>query len=120
MGFPVPDPYVWDESFKVFYDDLDNQHKQLFQGLFSMGANPGSQAALDNAYAVLNSHFLFEEAAMQVAKYAGYPPHKKAHDDFLAEVHGKSVPLDAGFVNYTKDWLVQHIKTIDFKYKGKL
>eukprot|EP01066_Platyproteum_vivax_P018310 Platyproteum_vivax@DN7522_c0_g1_i1.p2 len=115
MPFPVPEPYVWDSSFKTFYDDLDNQHKQLFQGIFTWGENEGSATAAANAYAVIVSHFLFEEAAMQVAKYSGYGAHKEAHEDFLGRVKsGAETPTEA------KDWLVQHIKTIDFKYKGQL
>nr|P22766.1 RecName: Full=Hemerythrin [Siphonosoma cumanense] len=113
-GFPVPDPFIWDASFKTFYDDLDNQHKQLFQAILTQG-NVGGATAGDNAYACLVAHFLFEEAAMQVAKYGGYGAHKAAHEEFLGKVKGGSA--DAA---YCKDWLTQHIKTIDFKYKGKL
>nr|AQV13595.1 hemerythrin [Aspidosiphon laevis] len=119
MGFPIPDPFLWDNSFLVFYDELDCQHKQLFQGVFGCMENPGSQAAVDNMYTVMAYHFADEEGMMKNANYDGYAVHKICHDEFLAKIR-VSAPLDHDFLTYAKNWLVNHIKTIDFKYKGKL
>nr|Q5K473.2 RecName: Full=Myohemerythrin; Short=MHr; Short=myoHr [Sipunculus nudus] len=120
MGFPIPDPYVWDESFKVFYQLLDDKHKQIFQGVFDCAKDPSSAAKLQKLIEVTAKHFSDEENMMQQSKYSGYPPHKKAHEEFLGKLRGLRAPLDTAGLDYCKDWLVQHIKTIDFKYKGKL
>lgn len=57
---------------------------------------------------------------MQRAKYDGYPSHKKIHDEFVAKLAAVSCPVSDDGVHWAKDWLVNHIKTIDFGYKGKL
>nr|AQV13780.1 hemerythrin [Thysanocardia nigra] len=120
MGFDIPEPYVWDESFKVFYDNLDDEHKGLFQGVFGVAADQASGAALANLCQVTESHFKDEEGMMTKAKYGAFGPHKQAHDEFLGKIKGLSAPVDDGTVAYAKDWLVNHIKGTDFKYKGKL
>merc|ERR1712137_16805 len=120
-GFPIPEPFVWDDSFKVFYDTIDGEHKSLFQAIWSVCDNPASQLALDNAYAVFNYHFTHEEGVMNASHYDGYKAHKQVHDKFLNDFKSKGhAPVDKAFMDWSKDWLVNHIKTVDFKYKGKL
>ena len=56
---------------------------------------------------------------MKSAGYGNYESHKKLHDAFVEKLGG-SFPLNDGSINFAKDWLVNHIKDIDFGYKGKL
>nr|AQV13745.1 hemerythrin [Phascolosoma agassizii] len=119
MGFEIPEPYIWDESFRTFYDTVDDEHKLLFQGVFGVAENPGSQGAVDYMYTVMSYHFADEEGMMQRANYDGYDTHKICHDEFLAKIK-VSAPVDSDFLVYAKNWLVNHIKTIDFKDKGQL
>nr|P27686.2 RecName: Full=Myohemerythrin-1; Short=MHr-1 [Phascolopsis gouldii]AAB22826.1 myohemerythrin isoform I [Phascolopsis gouldii=sipunculid, Peptide, 119 aa] [Phascolopsis gouldii] len=118
--FDIPEPYVWDESFRVFYDNLDDEHKGLFKGVFNCAADMSSAGNLKHLIDVTTTHFRNEEAMMDAAKYENVVPHKQMHKDFLAKLGGLKAPLDQGTIDYAKDWLVQHIKTTDFKYKGKL
>nr|AQV13748.1 hemerythrin [Phascolosoma agassizii] len=120
MGFDIPEPFVWDASFKVFYENLDDEHRNIFKALFDVSADQKSASALAALIDVTANHFSHEEGMMQKANYAGYPPHKKMHEDFLTKIRGLKAPLDDGTVHYAKDWLVNHIKTTDFKYKEKL
>nr|AQV13600.1 hemerythrin [Boccardia proboscidea]AQV13647.1 hemerythrin [Galathowenia oculata]AQV13747.1 hemerythrin [Phascolosoma agassizii]ASW22252.1 hemerythrin [Balanoglossus aurantiaca]ASW22259.1 hemerythrin [Cephalodiscus gracilis]ASW22300.1 hemerythrin [Stereobalanus canadensis] len=120
MGFDIPEPFVWDESFKVFYEKIDGEHKNLFKAVFGCAKEPGSASALTNLVEVTANHFENEEGMMTAKNYAGYPPHKKAHDEFLGKIKGLKAPLDDATLNFAKDWLVNHIKGTDFKYKGAL
>nr|ASW22263.1 hemerythrin [Cephalodiscus hodgsoni] len=120
MGWEIPEPFIWDESFRVFYDALDDEHKKLFQAVFDVNADPSSGAALANLVTVTDNHFTHEEKMMLDAKYDGYPPHKEKHTDFLGKLRALSTPVPADPIHYAKDWLVNHIKGTDFKYKGKL
>jgi len=43
---------------------------------------------------------------MQAKSYDGFPPHKKAHDDFVAKLGGLSAPLSADTLHFAKDWSV--------------
>nr|AQV13579.1 hemerythrin [Aphrodita japonica]AQV13604.1 hemerythrin [Boccardia proboscidea]AQV13771.1 hemerythrin [Themiste pyroides]ASW22301.1 hemerythrin [Stereobalanus canadensis] len=119
MGFDIPEPYVWDESFRVFYETLDTEHKGLFQGIFAcIGEN--SQGNLDTLRDKVEKHFSTEEGMMKKNNYADYESHKKLHAEFVGKLAALSAPLDGPSVDYAKNWLVNHIKGIDFKYKGKL
>ena len=120
MGFDIPEPFVWDESFKVFYDLIDDEHKGLFKGIFDVAKAPSDAGALDHLRAVVSKHFSDEEGMMDKANYAEVGPHKQLHADFVAKLKGLSVPVSNDTIHFAKDWLVNHIKTTDFKYKGKL
>nr|ASW22257.1 hemerythrin [Capilloventer sp. Capillo5] len=119
-GHHIPEPFCWDESFKVFYENLDQQHRILFSALFKLSQFPTEQDALTVMVAVMNAHFLTEEILMKRADYSERGPHKNAHDEFMSKIRGFHVPVSAADMNYCKDWLVNHIKDIDFKYKTKL
>nr|ASW22304.1 hemerythrin [Stereobalanus canadensis] len=120
MAFPIPEPYKWDESFCVFYSQLDEEHKGLFDGIFACAANRGDKGKFDDLCKKVSDHFTTEEGMVDGNNYENTASHKEAHKEFLTKLNGLSVPLDDGAVDYAKNWLVQHIKGIDFKYKGKL
>nr|AQV13697.1 hemerythrin [Nephtys incisa] len=120
MDFPNTEPYCWDCSFEVFYAKLDDEHKSLFKAVFDCAADRGSAGALSNLCSVTANHFSDEEGMMKGAGYGDFAGHKKAHDEFLGKIKGLKCPLDDGTIHYAKDWLVNHIKGTDFKYKGKL
>ena len=120
MSYPIPEPYCWDESFKVFYDLLDEEHKGLFKGVFDVAKAPGDACALAHLKDVVEKHFTDEEEMMTKANYSDIGPHKQAHAEFVAKLKGLAAPVSADTIQYAKEWLVNHIKGTDFKYKGKL
>jgi hemerythrin family non-heme iron protein len=121
MSFTIPEPYVWDESFKVFYDNLDEEHKGLFQGIFTCAKDPTDGKALETLATAVKTHFANEEAMMQKStNYTEFANHKPLHDDFVKKLGTLTVPLTADQLHFAKEWLVNHIKGTDFGYKGKL
>nr|ASW22253.1 hemerythrin [Capilloventer sp. Capillo1] len=118
--FAIPDPFVWDETFKVFYDKLDTEHKGLFQGIFNVAANPSDAGALATLKQAVADHFASEEAMMKAGNYPDYTTHKAMHDDFTGTLNKVATPVSNDTIQFAKNWLVNHIKNTDFKYKDKL
>lgn len=119
MSHAIPEPYVWDESFAVFYARLDEEHKGLFQGIFAC-CEANNEANLASLKKKVNDHFVSEEADLKKIGGYDFAGHKAKHDDFLSKLNPLEAPLDAPTVNFAKEWLVNHIKNTDFTYKGKM
>nr|ASW22283.1 hemerythrin [Micromenia fodiens] len=120
MGFDVPEPYVWDESFRVDYDTIDTEHKGLFVAIFDCCKAPADGGKLSFLVQKVVDHFATEEKMFAAANYADAAGHKKIHDEFVAKIKTLSAPIDAATGDFAKNWLVNHIKGIDTKYMGKL
>merc|ERR1711890_126504 len=67
---PIPEPFCWDESFAVFYEQLDAEHKGLFDGIFAVAAAPGDAGKLDALKGKVAAHFTYEES--QFSASGGY------------------------------------------------
>ncbi|CAD5119114.1 DgyrCDS7758 [Dimorphilus gyrociliatus] len=119
MAHPIPKPFKWSNEFEVFYANLDDEHRGLFDGIFACG-----EANTAENYGALvekvKTHFANEEKMMSSSNYANFATHKQAHDEFVGKCGGLSAPLSDDNLIYLQQWLVDHIKGIDFKYKGKL
>ncbi|ESO01275.1 hypothetical protein HELRODRAFT_81819 [Helobdella robusta] len=120
LAFDIPRPFKWDESFKVFYEKIDEQHQGLFEAIYQVCRHPEDAEKLKHLDDVIEKHFRDEEKMMEDAKYEEYDEHHKIHADFEAKLDAVHVPVTRDQVKYAKEWLVNHIKGIDFKYKGKL
>jgi hemerythrin family non-heme iron protein len=120
MGFDIPEPFCWDDSFQVFYDAIDEEHKGLFKGIFDVAAAPADAAKLTHLVDLVKKHFSTEEAMMTAKNYDGYANHKQVHDEFVAKLGTLSAPVSPDTVKFAKEWLVNHIKGTDMLYKGKL
>ena len=121
MPFHVADPYVWDESFQVNYNRLDQEHIKLFEVMQQLADNPDSIDILNINRDLFRDHFDYEEKQyMQCGEDCGAADHKKKHDVFFKTLTWVTVPVSADYMNFAKNWLAQHIKNTDFKYKYKL
>nr|AQV13727.1 hemerythrin [Paramphinome jeffreysii] len=119
MGVEIPEPFKWDKSFEVFYTNLDEEHKGLFDGIFAC-CGDNNAANLASLLKRCIDHFATEEAMMDKNNYSEVVGHKAIHKKFIADLTAVAAPLNAEQVHWAKDWLVNHICTNDFKYKGKL
>ncbi|CAH1795890.1 unnamed protein product [Owenia fusiformis] len=120
MGFDIPEPYCWDESFATFYKQIDDEHKGLFQGIFKCAGARSDAGALASLLSVVETHFKNEEKTMEEKNYSDLANHRTIHAKFVADLKALKTPLNDQNVNFAKEWLVNHIKGTDFKYKGKL
>jgi len=120
MVHAIPEPFCYDESFAVFYNQIDAEHRGLFDGVFACAGNRSDGGALTSLANLVLAHFAAEEATMEANSYDEFPAHKKLHDDFAAKLGTLATPLSDDTIHFAKNWLVQHIKNTDFKYKGKL
>ena len=59
----IPDPFVWDESFSVFYAQLDAEHKGLFNGIFAC-CEANNAENLAGLKTKVKDHFASEEAEL--------------------------------------------------------
>ncbi|MDR2702387.1 MAG: bacteriohemerythrin [Spirochaetaceae bacterium] len=128
-----PNEYVtWSDSYSMGVKIIDDQHKGLLDfvnDLFNHSTgNERDEAAyfkdvIHQAVQYVKDHFQTEEKLMIATKFAGYPAHKKAHDEFTLKVvqsvkdfeSGKRLVLEK-FAYFLKDWVLTHIAVMDRQY----
>merc|ERR1711972_402936 len=121
MPHHVADPYVWDESFQVFHKRLDDEHVVLFDIMQQMKDNPDDVDILNNNRDIFRDHFDYEEKQfMAFGEPCHADAHKKKHDVFFKTLTWVTNPVSKEYIDFAKNWLAQHIKNPDFKYKYKL
>ncbi len=126
---------AWDESMSVGVGILDDDHKRLldmFNGLLKTGVATRTK---DDLIPLLQSlrdytdvHFRREEAFMERHGFPDLEAHKAAHRYFVDEVgkltgelgdsHAMMLRID--LILLLKDWLIEHIQTIDKRYQPYL
>jgi hemerythrin family non-heme iron protein len=116
----VPEPYVWDSTFRVFYERLDDEHKVLFDCIRDCEENPSDAAKLSFCKTKLRMHFDYEEHEFcNTPDYNCYGHYLK-HYNFQTKFQAAHLPLSPEITSFAKNWLAQHIKNTDFGYRGKL
>ncbi|MBI3564746.1 MAG: bacteriohemerythrin [Elusimicrobia bacterium] len=123
------------DEYGVGVQAFDAQHQELFRMInelyAAMAAGSGGSAQAGRTIAALadyaKEHFGEEEAAMRKTAYPDFVRHKAAHDKFVHEVAEFKAKYDAGtalltgeILDFLKDWLLSHIKTIDRSYSAYL
>merc|ERR1711970_1112383 len=118
----VPRPYVWNPTFSVYYDRLDDEHVQLFDAIRDSVDHPADAGKLEFLQKIMKEHFDYEQGEFsKVPDFEEYiADHIEKHNVFLGKLNAVTVPLDCDFINYVEDWLAQHIKNTDFAYRHKL
>merc|ERR1712002_1435950 len=121
MPYHVADPYVWDESFQVYHTRLDDEHVILFDLMQQLGENPDDVDLLNKNRDVYRDHFDYEEKQfMECGEPCDADAHKKKHDIFFKTLTWVTNPVSQEYLDWAKNWLAQHIKNTDFKYRYKL
>ncbi|MDR2516162.1 MAG: bacteriohemerythrin [Spirochaetaceae bacterium] len=122
----------WEDAYSVGVTLIDDQHKELIRmtNELALGVEKGGADAevffmkvIQGAVKYVKTHFTTEEIIMERLKFPDYLPHKKEHENFVAEVlrdvkafeEGKKlVPLE--FAKFLQNWVLNHIAKSDKKY----
>jgi hemerythrin len=120
---------TWYDSYSVELEELDNQHKELFETLSQIftifeeqGLGPEYKKKLNQYFESLESHLAFEESLMTRLEYPRYLIQKNGHVSILTIIskyketqkHSDSAELD--FLEKMKEWLLVHTLIEDRKY----
>ena len=96
---------------------LDDEHVILFNLIQELGENPADVDLLNKN----RDHFDYEEKQFMAWGEPGdADAHKKKHNIFFKTLTWVTNPLSQEYAAFAKNWLAQHIKNTDFKYRYKL
>jgi hemerythrin-like metal-binding protein len=122
--------FTWSDKYSIGNDEIDNQHKKLFDILnklfdICVGKNDVDtlEAALDDLVSYTDYHFKFEEQHMRDVDYKKIDKHIIEHDYFKNEImfakrrqaQNKS-NTDNKLIEFLSNWLIQHVTEEDRKY----
>ena len=126
---------AWEQRMSVGVDVLDGDHKRLldmFNALLSGGVSNRDKDDLSALLAGLRDytdvHFRREEDYMERAAYPDLDRHRAAHRYFIDEVEklrrefdqGHAVMLRIDLILLLKEWLIEHIQSVDMQYRPYL
>jgi hemerythrin len=117
--------FKWDNSFSVANEEIDQQHKMLFDLANSIGDDLNQQRIKKNIivlYKYTREHFAAEEQMMKRISYPKFEEHKELHKDLITKLNTISAqPFEDDesvydFITFMYDWLTHHIlnKDMDF------
>jgi hemerythrin-like metal-binding protein len=122
--------FVWDTTFAVGHEFIDEQHRQLFSAINDLirACSSGTRADFDKSIAFLGNyvekHFSDEEEIQKASGYPDYPHHRKYHEEYKNAVGkfaakwlaaGPSEAVQQEVHMYIGGWLINHIKAQDVK-----
>ena len=125
----------WRNSFSCNMEEIDNQHKKLFEISSKLNILAPICSKIDfedEIIKVLNElkeyaiyHFDYEEKLMQKFNYKDFEEHHQSHAAFLEQVleferenHKLNKPeMVTNIINFLTGWITAHILKTDMKYK---
>ena len=122
---------IWDETFSVGVEILDEQHKKLIKMLNTMIEAPNTDVGSEAVSTILTQmrqyateHFSLEEEYMIKYGYMNCDQHRAQHKQFIKRIamlcietmqQRKGVPTE--MLEFLKSWWVNHILGTDMQYK---
>ncbi len=124
----------WTPELSVHIPSIDAQHKELVRLINELHDAMRSGRGKDEVGRILRSlasytqtHFEYEEAAMQRAGYPSAVTHKSMHQQLTTQVRTLSANLSGGksvlsmdVLEFLRTWLRDHILKADKAYSGHL
>ena len=122
--------FPWSEKYQVGIGFVDSQHKhlvdiinRLHHAMASGKARDVLQKTLEELIRYTKAHFAAEERVLQSHAYPEFPVHQHEHEhltsvvvDFQRRLVGGELALSVGLMDFLKDWLGNHILSVDKKY----
>lgn len=127
--------FQWSEKYSVGDNTMDSHHQKLFDILNvlldAMKEGRGEEildTQLDKLASYAKYHFDAEERLMADIRYPGLGAQQQAHKAFLDKVTDYKAATASGngsfvissVVTTVKEWLKQHILTMDMQYESYL
>ena len=102
---------------------MDEEHKPLFDCVQQLKSARSNAGLLASCVKNFENHFAHEESLFTKSNL--YPAeeqyqHINKHNAFLSSMRGMSTPVSSKWLDYATNWLTQHIKNTDFRYKNKI
>jgi hemerythrin len=124
-------PLIWKDEYSVDVEEIDNQHKNFIATVNKLveivNAVPDEKAIMDIVQGLIvykHVHFATEEKYFHQFNFEGAVEHEAAHKDFNErleklqnEYKGKTIELAFALVDFLENWLIDHLLTMDQKYK---
>ena len=121
--------FSWREEYSVNIKEIDDDHIELLkvaESLYQLiGSNDQKEFLnrLKKLVLLAQQHFHVEEDMMEKNKFPESNIHKKKHKrimkealDVIKKIQNDQYDIDDDFVNFLKDWIINHILTEDRKY----
>lgn len=121
----------WDDSLSVGVARIDDQHRKLIDMINDLDASVNQVweeeavfETLTGLFEYVQEHFRTEEELFDRHGYEGGAAHKKEHAAFVGRVlefhrriedGGKIVAAE--LLTYLQEWLLEHIRKSDMKYR---
>ena len=121
--------FRWGPHYKLGVETIDFQHEQLAELLNRLNTSwrtdegrAMQRALLGMLVDSVKEHFRTEEALMEEIGYPDLELHRNAHKflaaqvlEFQAEFNARRTNLSESMMTYLKDWLRDHMLTVDKK-----
>ncbi|MEN8169654.1 MAG: bacteriohemerythrin [Pseudomonadota bacterium] len=127
--------FEWDDKFSVGNNTMDSHHKRLFDILNTIheAAKEGRgeeiiEGSLNELASYTKYHFDEEDKLMVKSNYPHLEAQRQAHTAFLNKIQefqdevakGNGLFVVTNVAVTVKDWLKQHILTMDMQYEDYL
>ena len=119
--------FKWHKSNAVFFPEIDNQHRAVFQatGELQQALRGGAplfedQEVLHRLIAAIEDHLAHEEKLMRSARYLSFEWHKQQHDtarkrlrQYVPLIEAGDAQAGAALVEFLTHWLDDHTAVTD-------
>jgi len=121
----------WENKYSVGVVEIDLQHQKMFEVINQLIDILGGVPTSEQLTEIINSlieykkfHFATEEKYFKEFNFEGTQEHINAHNTFgsrLQEIQQENgsdtISLAYDLVDFLEDWLIDHLQTLDQKYR---
>lgn len=126
--------FEWKETYSVGINEIDEQHKRLFEigrevsdllGVYGVkDVKEEVELAIESLIDYTKYHFEFEEKLMEKYSYPDLEIHKEEHLEFVENIinlknelkEGHEIDVILGSMAFIAEWIFKHIAKSDAEY----